>query len=329
MAVLTGPGGAGGTPSPYPPQTGILLKKSLDTVPEHTHLLPRSDQFVTQVLERRLAGWDHLSPPPARLAPLKCAWSQAQMFLKSAYLDAYGAGRAPEVFYGWAERQQLSLDYVSKILRVLNSYGQFLSAEDNKVFIPIPKPKGFYRERIRDAARSSGRGKTSLPLSAALLSKARRRLSAPEYRWLFVSFYFGLRPSEVDALTDPAKTSIIVIDGIDVLRVFQSKLRALPPEKRWKHIPALMPEQQEALTYIREGGLSRPSPAKLQTTLGARITTYTGRKGFAGMILDNSLDLKAASVMLGHKSEETTRQHYADPVQVQLARIRGLIKPFT
>jgi hypothetical protein len=159
-------------------------------------------------------------------------------------------------FYSYLAKQSTAPHYATKILRTLNMWGVYIAQKTHSSYVSVPFPLGSDREMIREAyADSDKRKKVSEPITPAMLEKAAPNLPIAQYRWLFVSIWFGLRSKEVDTLKATCK--IDRSGDLPVLAVYQSKLSNLPRDQRYKYIPCVYPEQEKALEYI-EQGLKRP-----------------------------------------------------------------------
>ena len=107
-------------------------------------------------------------------------------------------------------------------------------------------------------------GLTSAPISWRDLERAKSDIDQKAWNWLFLSLWFGLRPSEIENL----KWKIEEFQGKKVLAVFQHKLVRLPAEQRWKFIPILFPEQEKGIGMIQQKDFKSPS---VITTLEVKI----------------------------------------------------------
>lgn len=226
-------------------------------------------------------------------------------------------------FYKLFRERQWSVDYVRKLLRILNAWGGFYCRIYSTYYEPLLMPTGRDRAKISDAQRDApGRKAASEPLTFSALGRAHSRLATEEYKWLFVSIAFGLRPEEVDSLvTETAKDKKWkVMDRIDhvkqrkykALRVYQYKLTAVAFEKRFKYIELKYDFQLEALRYIEDGALTRPHNHDVRAiTEGA--TCYGGRKNFDPMMHERHGEtLEQVAAWLGHQDTSTLFAHYHD-----------------
>lgn len=257
---------------------------------------------------------DLKSKYPTSLAPHLPA---VKRMIASIEMPAKDWCRNPKLLYNYFAEQQTSLSYAEKLLRVANMWGEFLFLETGSSYIPVKFPKGRDRERIADAYLDSGkRSKESAPITPDELRGAKGNLKPEQYKWLFVSLWFGLRPNEVDKLKNPASWRVERHGEYDVLAVYQSKLVTIAREKRWKFIPILFPEQREALAFIREGELQRPLVKTLRRYVNGGATTYGGRKAFQDLMMGLGRTFVECQAWLGHTSIERTWKDYRNKSKV-------------
>ena len=138
-------------------------------------------------------------------------------------------------------------------------------------------------------------------------------------RLLYISFVFGLRPSECDeAIKNP---KIEVHGGVPALVIYQSKLTVVDEDEKEKRIPIICEEQDKALKMIEKKQATRPSPKWVdkvckddRKTYDAnfKYDLYCGRKGFTDFLLGKEQSLEQISIWAGHKSISTTWSHYKD-----------------
>lgn len=218
--------------------------------------------------------------------------------------------------YRWFLTNKLSLSYVEKLIPLLNFYGYLYCEALKKPFIQVPAPRGKIASEIDKVNRAARGGKQDAaePLTRSGLESL--DLKDPQNRWMRVTFWFGLRPEEADTLQKPQgketwKTSADE-DGTPVLHVYQSKLVGVEPDRRWKRIPAIAPEQRALLIeVVNRRPLRRPLCKTLQKQLGEGYGLYSGRKGFEQMMrADYGQDPINISRWLGHQNINMTRAHY-------------------
>jgi hypothetical protein len=216
-------------------------------------------------------------------------------------------------------RANYSSDYTKKLIRILNLWGEFVSERNGQFYRPIPKLKPLDVQRLTDSYTTSETfiGESE-PLTPALLAKLKGNLKESQWKWLHVALYFGLRPSEIDKRNSPKHRFTVEFDKSikkDVVRFYQPKLVSLPEAKRWKSIPVFLPEQVEALQYLKEE-LKCPLPKTLQSHTDVHLTKYCGRKGFVNLMLDNGQMLENISAWMGHSSVDRTWRSYRNKKRV-------------
>lgn len=91
--------------------------------------------------------------------------------------------------------------------------------------------------------------------------------------------------------------------------MYQTKLKGVAPNKRVKYIPAILPQQIEALKCI-EQSIKRPLQKTMRKYLGGTITLYGGRKGFTELMKQHRQSFENTSAWLGHTSVVRTYQNY-------------------
>ncbi len=271
--------------------------------------------FLTWLQDRRL--WDGI--PPKVESHLRCM----RKLILDLEIDPSEWPNQPEKIFRWFRGQKLSLSTIEKVLPLLNDYGYFYCREYKKPFLPVAAPRGEVARRIEDTNLDS-RGvdaHESSPLTPRLLEKL-KVLPEEQYRWVRYSLYFGLRPSEVDALTQKNrdKTWKVTVDKgrIPILHLYQTKLTKIARDRRWKRIPAILPEQVRALDEIKRGEQTkRPYPKIIQKHLGQGFGTYMGRKGFEKLMREHGQKNENISRWFGHQDVRTTERNYRETEAVE------------
>lgn len=232
--------------------------------------------------------------------------------------------RYPEPFYAYFEKRAYSPGYVDNILTALNAWLDFLGAEQNKHYRPVPAPSTVWAARLADAFEESGKSKSSLPLTPEMLKAAQQKkpFTPGHYNWLYVTVWAGLRPNEVSALLNKKRTRIRYQDGTPILEVYQAKLKNVPKrEDRWKYIPLFLKEQQHILEIIESGVLEEP----LAKTISERwpgCFQYAGRKGFHELMVTRYGQPELEVVRwLGHRSLDMAMKHYAKRGSVRWKKV--------
>jgi integrase len=285
-------------------------------------LLPQHlvEEFETLLLGRRGSSDRHKRKMLTHWKKLKTIILDLQLE-PSQYVDN------KEKIYDWFIEREVSLEYALKLIGMLNQWGDLNCRRQSAYFKAVPMPKGRDRQMIADTYYDSEgfRGESS-PLTPQMLDAKRDTLKEPQYKWLAISLWFGLRPYEVDNLKtpDPKLWRIVRNDllGVDVLEIYQSKLTAVPRDKRWKRIPVFHPKQIEALEYIKAGDFKKPLVKVMPLVFDTgRITFYGGRKGFEGLMTELGQDLREIASWMGHQSIERTWTKYRDRDRVAFNRV--------
>lgn len=224
-----------------------------------------------------------------------------------------------ERIYKYFIEKTVSIAYVVKLLRVTNMYGQFICRKRNQPYEAVSVPKGRIRQAISESYQNSPnfRGESD-PLTPLLLQQMRQNLVVPgNYEWLFISIWLGLRPNEVNSLHKPVNYRLEHdSSGTPIIWVYQSKLASIEPEKRWKGIPVLYPEQTQALEIVTKGFFKIPLNKTMRKIFPGRITRYGGRKNFMDMMLAKGHSLEHISGWLGHQDIQTTWSKYRNKKSV-------------
>jgi hypothetical protein len=245
-------------------------------------------------------------------------WNKAKHLLKECALLPPDFHHNRLKILAYFTRKSLSLSYAKKVLSLVDAWGRFYCRRRELFYEPISRLNTLdgndIEETYMDSERFIG---ASEPLTPVMLTKLREKLKLEQWKWLFVTVYFGLRPSEVNG-----KFRIEYNDDLsmDVLYVYQSKLRRLKRDERWKAIPAFMPEQREALTYLQAGGLKPPLVKTLKRYTGKHVTLYGGRKGFEALMLAAGRSFEELSNWLGHQSFDRTWRSYRQRKNVRFSK---------
>lgn len=242
-------------------------------------------------------------------------WLGAQKMICEVQTEPKDYEEYSERFYQYVIKHKYSPSYLQKMLRIVNYWGYFVCRHQKQAFLPVRWPQGIWKERIADAYFDQRpHGLESAPLLPNELEKARSSLLTPAYNWLFISVWLGLRPSEIDALTDKKKMKNWRIEkdkqGITILRVYQPKLVSIEREKRWKGIPILFDQQVQALDFIKSGEFKRPLTKTIHLHISDRHNNYGGRKGFMDLMLSLGQKFENVSVWLGHTTLDRSLRNY-------------------
>ncbi len=251
-------------------------------------------------------------------------WRKTRAVLRDVDLDIEDWGSHQDHFYKAFLSHNMSTSYVEKVRHLINRWGRFQARKYRKPFEPLGAPKGQERERINDRFFDKApEGFASAPLTPEMLESSKSSLKPAQYRWLFLSVWFGLRPSEVNAVSQGTNFQIQRHGKVTVLAVYQPKLSALPRAERWKLIPCTCEQQFVALDFIREiksAPISSPLRKTVKDRFGVRVKLYGGRKGFADLMLDKGHTLEDIASWLGHRSIERTWATYKSRTRLRLSK---------
>lgn len=251
-------------------------------------------------------------------------WRTAQKIISSTKVNVSDYEDRKRVYYKAFIVEEFALSTVEKLINMINKWGKFSAKKQGKFFEVLPMPTGYERSQVDDAYQESGKvSKESSPLYPIDLQTQESKFKPEQYRWLYVSLWFGLRPSEVDILTEENQGSYweLVKQGeYQVLRVYQSKLTRVQKEKRWKQIPLIFEEQITAMDFILNEPLVRPLVKTIKRYLGEKYTTYAGRKGFEALLNRKGIPLEYSSRYLGHTSIERTYKNYQDTSKARIPK---------
>lgn len=276
--------------------------------------LPEIDiaEFETKVLAVKFLGaevWD-----PKHKTAVK--WRAALKTMRHVKLDPSEWAEKPFVFYTYFIQKKFSPSYVERIIHFMNLYGYFYCRKYKTPFAPIPPLKGVLRQKQTHAySTNPERRHKADRITPAELEAQKSNLGEERYNWVFLSLWLGLRPEEVDSLKNPHNSHphfFEIQDDTPVLVIYQSKLlNTVDESERWKRIPILYEQQEEAVKIIASGKFERPLPKTLQLHLKkAHADTYSGRKSYADLMRSLGQDLEDIFGWMGHKTIERTWKDY-------------------
>lgn len=235
-------------------------------------------------------------------------WRTCQRIIRDLAIDPEEWFELKHFFYEYFQKKAYSINYLPKIIGILNQWGHFYCRKFKKPFLQIPSPRGNVAKNINRAFNTklgnslgSKDGNASAPLTPEMLESNRSKLSAENYNWLYLSIWLGLRPEEIDNI----KTARIerIKDDLTLIHVYQSKVDA------WKTVPCYLPEQKVAIEMI-DAPMKRPLNKTLQKHIAPNLTCYGGRKNFTDMMLRRGYSLEKISLWMGHKTIERTWRSY-------------------
>lgn len=235
--------------------------------------------------------------------------------------------------YKYFVRKKVSVNYGNRLISLLNRWGKFISKIRGQFFEEVEAPKGREKAAIAESQRSKSGKNSELgvrmasdPLTPEILNSMKDKVSAETYNWLYLSVWLGLRPEEVDSVSNKKAVKITYddINKVNVVSIYQSKLMSISEELRWKHIPLIFKEQDRCLDIIEKKNIHRPHPKTIRKHSGNdRITCYGGRKGFVDLCLDRNQEVTDISMWLGHKNSTITMNVYK---QRQIVRFNPVEK---
>lgn len=247
-----------------------------------------------------------------------CAWRAAKRIIRDIKMDPSDWFLQPEPIYRYFKKNAFSVDYCLRILKMMNLWGHVYCRKNGTAWTKIDPPAGEFRRAIEDAFfDEKPSGFKSDILRPEDLTDLKQRMLEHHYHWTFISFWFGLRPEEVDLLHNPSKEREAkwFVDESEkgrALIVYQPKLRKIRKRDRYKKIPILYKDQELALKMIREGNFKRPSLMTVKRHYPEGATLYAGRHGFASHMEKQGHDIHVVSRWLGHQKLETTERYYRD-----------------
>lgn len=250
----------------------------------------------------------------------------------------------PEIYAENARRifkyfvdNQYSLNYCQKLISIMNEWGKFATARGSGYYKVIPQPKGNAREKINDASSNkNGVRKEAIPMTQDLLNQiiGLNQLHPREINFLKATFYLGLRPEELMKSIQGGKhySKVQHISGIEVVSIYQEKLKGVKEDKRTKHIPIKWDEQKEAVKIIEDYTTQIPTFKKptykalkkvaraLNCNSGNKaLGLYSGRKGFTNWCFEKGeTDFVGVASWMGHLDTSTTYAIYLDRNKVLL-----------
>lgn len=221
----------------------------------------------------------------------------------------------------YALDNNISPGYLVKVIHMMNSVLEYQGEKQC-----IKKPSGQYHRAIKRAHKSKGKYSCD-PLTPELLKKIKPHLRPKTYNFFFITLWLGLRPSELLSTKTGKKWSILKVNGCKVLKLYQNKLYSKDESARWKYIPILEAQQEQALKLLELEAFTRPSITGLQKKAltdctKMHIGRYSGRKGFVPTMLQLGHDVQKLSRYLGHSSIGMTVKHYVDHENLQIAELK-------
>lgn len=266
-------------------------------------------RFEAEVLRERLC-WNEET---RHLRQLLTYWRVAKRIIRSLNVSPTDWEDRRTAVYSYFRTKRWSVSYAQKVIRVMNLWGVFYAKRRNKFFVPLSKPSGVSASKIHEAFyQKRPHGFQSAPITWKQLQQAKADMEDRHWNWLYLTVWFGFRPSELDDL----RWGLETYKGRTVLAVFQKKLVRLPAEQRWKFIPILFNEQRHGLELIRHKQHATPLVKTIQLHVNERASRRGGRKGFVAHMWEmGRYPKKVTYRWLGHKSMRTTENHYVQGIQ--------------
>ena len=267
-----------------------------------------------------------------RLKTIEQHWLACRVMLTVLKIDYTEFHDKRFEIFNYYETKLWSADYIKRITKITNKWGSFCARKRGTFFEAIPKI-GIRFNQIAEARRNNPDiRKPATPLNWIDLNNLKTTFEnenlIKQWNWLYVGLFFGLRPSEIESLKkdkQPNKNEKFyriepdTQNKIDVLFVYQNKLKNLPESKRWKIIPIYEKEQIEAWSIIQSGAFQKPLNKTLKRLFRIEdIGAYSPRKGFTDLMLERKYELEDISTFLGHTSIEMTWRHYKNKFAYQL-----------
>lgn len=249
-------------------------------------------------------------------------WRAAQRLIVAVGIEPSHWVYHSRQIHDYMINQKMSVRYGNTVLGIANLWGYFISHKMSRPFLPVKSPKGYDRARMIEAncEKTSGVARASNPITPIDINSLKETMNQPNFNWLFISVWLGLRPKEIDGLRNPELWRIEEMPtGRKVLWVFQTKIIALPKEDRWKPIPIIFEEQMFALKIIESCNFKRPICKTMIKHFGKGTTTYGGRKGFSDLMLSKNQSFENISVWMGHSTLQRTWKSYKSRRRFHLA----------
>jgi hypothetical protein len=299
--------------------TAAARRVNLLTIEQSVYLpQPMAETFQTWLIDNTQGSGEHLTR-------ILSHWKYVQEIVIALSVLPVDFHLNKGRIFNYFKSKKHSLDYFRKVVRILNAWGHFYCEKHGHFFRPLPKLSRNESQILNDTNTESDKyvGPSGM-LTPKLLESIRYRLLDENYKWLFISVWFGLRPKEISLMLTKKTSFRIERDiekGVDILVVYQSKLTSIEQSRRWKFIPVICPEQKQALHFIKEGTFKVPRTKLLRQLTDGKVALYGGRKAFTDLMLDKGQSLEDISSWLGHQSIEMTWKRYRNKKRVSFTPI--------
>ncbi|MGZ3747595.1 MAG: hypothetical protein ACXWRE_09495, partial [Pseudobdellovibrionaceae bacterium] len=293
----------------------IKLIRDEQTVFQNRHSSFLPEEFVSEFEHRFVKARDILPEAKKRTRNKNrfTSWRAAQKIIVAVSIEPSQWFYHQTNFYDVFFNRQMSYSYILSVLSMINLWGHFITRKFGQPFNPVLRPRGYERQRVLEAyyQKTKKHREASKPIVPTQLNAAQSDLNNPNFNWLFISVWFGLRPQEIDQLHDTHFWRIEILPtGRKIFWVYQTKIVALPPEDRWKPIPIIFDEQHFALKIISDGNFRRPLCKTIRKHFGEGHDCYAGRKGFVDLMLSKNQSLENISIWMGHATLNRTWRSY-------------------
>lgn len=237
-------------------------------------------------------------------------WYDAQTLIANLGIHPSDWYVSPDSIYQYMTNKKWSWDYCKRVASAMSKYGMIYCRKYNKPFFPLQLNDQKKRVQIEIAF---GDGEESEPFEISQLAELQKHLKVESFNWLWIAFWFGLRPYEVDMLhsiSSQGMSSWWIEDDGTTIVVYQPKLTKVKPKKRYKRIPLLYSEQFNALEIIHAGRFKRPTRSEQRRYFPNGVSLYGCRHGFACLMDKFNTNVQIISRWLGHQSITTTERYY-------------------
>jgi integrase len=257
-------------------------------------------------------------------------WQAAQLIILTLAIDPKDFRALNIKLINYFKQKKWSHDYIKRITRILNLWGISVSRYRGSHYDPIPNLSSIQVQSINDKREGIvGVRSPAEPLSWNEIKNKQATFETegliPHWNWLAIAAVFGLRGLEVDNLKKGKQYGYLEYSkdhDCEVLWIYQTKLKAIAKDKRWKPIPVVLPEQKRAVSLIHSGEFKRPLNKTLQRIFGDGMQAHSSpRKAFTDYMLEQGFSLEDISIFLGHQSIAITWRVYKNRKRFKLPKV--------